>query len=295
MKYPFLAAALLPVFLVGCGDSDEGQKGSFTLGITDAPVDTANKVVISFESVTVKPSEGDAIEFEFDEEKEIDLLSLTGTNSTNLLDGVSLDTGKYQWIRLGVDAEKGDSDSYIELSDGSQKELYIPSGSNTGLKLNKGFTVTEGGSTSFTIDFDLRKSITVAVGEYKLRPTLRIVDNTQVGSISGTVNSTSISAECGGEYVADTATNHGAVYVYSGADVSPVDLQGADTDPLTTAFVKFSDTGYSYEVGFLEAGDYTITYTCGNSGDEPETDETLSYFGTTNVTVTADEKTTHNF
>lgn len=295
MKYPFLAAALLPVFLVGCGDSDDGEKGSFTLGVTDAPVDTANKVVISFEGVIVKPSDGDAIEFEFDEEKEIDLLSLTGTNSTNLLDGVSLDTGDYQWIRLDVDAEKADSDSYIELSDGSQKELYIPSGSNTGLKLNKGFTVTEGGSTSFTIDFDLRKSITEAGGEYKLRPTLRIVDNTQVGSISGTVNSTTISDECGGSYDANTATNHGAVYVYTGADVTPVDLQGADTDPVTAAFVKFSDTRYSYEVGFLEAGDYTITYTCGNSGDEPETDETLSYFGTTNVTVTADEKTTHNF
>lgn len=296
MKYPFLAAAALPFFLVGCGDTSDSDKGSFTLGVTDAPVDTANKVVVRFDSVTVQPSEGDAIEFNFDEAKDIDLLSLTGTNSTNLLEGVSLDTGEYQWIRLGVQAEKDNvMDSYIELSDSSQQELYIPSGSNSGLKLNKGFTVTAGGTISYTIDFDLRKSITEANGEYKLRPTLRIVDNTQVGSISGTVNSTSISAQCGGEYVADTATNHGAVYVYSGADVSPVDLQGTGTDPLTTAFVKFSDASYSYEAGFLEAGEYTITYTCGNAGDEPETAETLSYFGTTNVTVSADEKTTHNF
>ncbi|WP_086481908.1 DUF4382 domain-containing protein [Oceanospirillum sanctuarii] len=295
MKYPFLAAAALPFFLIGCGDTS-GDKGSFTLGVTDAPVDTAAEVVVRFTSVEVHSSSGSTTKFTLDEPRDIDLLQLTGSKSTNLLENVQLDAGEYQWIRLGVQAENGVVDTYIRLTEnGAQEELSIPSGDKSGLKLINGFTVAAGGNNSFTIDFDLRKGLTEANGKYKLGPALRLVDNTQVGSISGTVNSTSISAQCGGEYVADTATNHGAVYVYSGADVSPVDLQGTGTDPLTTAFVKFSDASYSYEAGFLEAGEYTITYTCGNAGDEPETAETLSYFGTTNVTVSADEKTTHNF
>lgn len=293
MKYPILAAAALPLFLVGCGDS--GDSGSMTLSLTDGPVDTANKVVVRFDSVTLKPAEGEAIKFEFEEAKNIDLLTLTGTASTPLLDNVNLDPGKYEWIRLGVQAEKDNvMDSYIELADGSQKELYVPSGSNSGLKLNKGFTVQTGGAVSYTIDFDLRKSITESNGDYKLRPTLRIVDNTEVGSISGTVDATLISNQCVG-YVADTATNHGAVYVFTGADVTPVDLQGTNSDPVTTAFVKYSESSYSYEAGFLEAGDYTLAYTCSNADDIADSAQTLTFAGTTNVTVTADGKTTHNF
>ncbi len=294
MKYPFLAAAALPLFLVGCGDS--GDSGSMTLSLTDGPVDTANKVVVRFDSVTLKPAEGEAIKFDFEEAKDIDLLTLTGTASTPLLDNVNLDPGKYEWIRLGVQAEKDNvMDSYIELADGSQKELYVPSGSNSGLKLNKGFTVQTGGAVSYTIDFDLRKSITESNGDYKLRPTLRIVDNTEVGSISGTVDATVISTECGGGYAADTATNHGAVYVFTGADVTPVDLQGTSSDPVTTAFVKYSESSYSYEAGFLEAGDYTLAYTCSNADDIADSAQTLTFAGTTNVTVTADGKATYNF
>ena len=301
MKYPFLAAALLPVFLVGCGDSNDGEKGSFTLGVTDAPVDTAENVFIRFDSVSIKPSAGDALEFNFTEPKDIDLLQLSGANSTNLLENVQLDAGEYQWIRLGVQAEKdGVMDSYIRLSDSSVKELYIPSGANTGLKLNKSFTVAASGATSFTIDFDLRKSITAPQNDtsvMKLRPTLRIVDNLQVGHIAGTVDSTLISAQCGGGYVADTATNHGAVYVYEGADVIPAELgTTTGTEPLSTAFVTYAEGTYRYEVGFLETGAYTAAYTCNNADDLADTEEGgISFTGNANVTVEADQTATHNF
>ena len=58
----------------------------------------------------------------------------------------------------------------------------------SGLKLNRGFDVPAGGSADFTIDFDLHKSVHMTgSGSYMLRPTLRMVDNIMVGSISGTV------------------------------------------------------------------------------------------------------------
>jgi hypothetical protein len=71
---------------------------------------------------------------------------------------------------------------------GAGHELTIPSGMQSGLKLNRGFDVPAGGSADFTIDFDLHKSVHMTgSGSYMLRPTLRMVDNIMVGSISGTV------------------------------------------------------------------------------------------------------------
>lgn len=70
-----------------------------------------------------------------------------------LLDGVTLNAGRYNWVRLKVNAERGVIDSYIDLLDDSRHSLYIPSGNQTGLKLNRGFDVPEGEMASFTIRF----------------------------------------------------------------------------------------------------------------------------------------------
>lgn len=50
--------------------------------------------------------------------------------------------------------------SYMEMRDGTQVELNIPNGAETGFKLVSGFTVPVGGGVDFTLDSDLRKSIT---------------------------------------------------------------------------------------------------------------------------------------
>jgi hypothetical protein len=53
----------------------------------------------------------------------------------------------------------GVRDSYVVLSGGEECELRVPSGAESGLKLNRGFTLPADGSVALTIDFDLRKSI----------------------------------------------------------------------------------------------------------------------------------------
>ena len=73
--------------------------------------------------------------------------------------------GDYEWIRLIVDNEQDVRDSYVVLTSGEECELRVPSGAESGLKLNRGFTLPADGSVALTIDFDLRKSIHAPPGQ----------------------------------------------------------------------------------------------------------------------------------
>lgn len=294
-----LASAILlsTVGLVaGCGGSSSGSvssTGSFSLSITDGPVDNATNVVVEFTGVSIKPANGEAIVFEFAEAKSIDLLQLQGTASDPLLTGEQLVAGDYEWIRLHVNAAgDGVMDSYMMMDDGTQVELRIPSGGETGLRLVSGFTVAAGGSTNFTIDFDLRKSITNPPGMPSaiLKPALRLVDNMTVGSIEGSVAEALVTQEC-----TDPAAEDGSVYVYPGAGVTPSDIQGLASDPLASALVHLVDGVYTYELGFLPEGDYTLAYTCDAASDDPAVADQLVFVGTATVPVVADLPTSHDF
>jgi len=191
----FLSTLLLTACSDSSDDNEDLSTALLSLNITDAPVDDAEEVVIEFTSVTLLPDEGDEIVFDFIDDEStpdvdegvmsIDLLALQGVASQPLVENVEIPAGSYNQIRLGVNAEyDGVMDSYITI-DATQYELRVPSGSQTGLKLNTPFTVAEGteGMTVadedavYTIDFDLRKSITDPQGQpgYILKPVLRLV------------------------------------------------------------------------------------------------------------------------
>ncbi len=278
------ALALLP----GCGDG--GGTGKLSLAITDAPVDGATAVVVQFTGVEVKPAGGSARSFDFAVPRQIDLMALTGHDSELLLDETEVPSGRYEWVRLMVDAnEDGIADSYIDLDDGSRHELEVPSGDQSGLKLHSGFAVPNGGSANFTVDFDLRKSVHEPMNagdSYKLRPTLRIVDNATSGAIAGTVQS---------ELVPDGCAP--AVYVFTGSGVTPDDVDATAPDPVSSAMPALNvGTGdYDYTVGFLATGPYTVSFTCDADADDPATDDTLVFTGTQGATVTADQTTTVSF
>ena len=278
--------------LLGLGAcmSDSDESGSFTLGVTDAPVDDAESVVVQFTGVEVHSEDGDTERFEFDEARQIDLLSLQGDSSENLLEDEELDAGDYEWIRLNVDAERGTLDSYIQLENGEEHSLFIPSGAETGLKLVSGFTMAAGGTADFTIDFDLRKSVfnpaqEVSGQDYKLRPALRLVDNLEVGTLAGTVT---------GDWANDEDC-HGAVYVYEEHDAETGSL-GSDDEPLASDSVEMNEDGeFIFEVGFLVEGDYTAAFTCEADADEPEEEDDIAFLEALNTSVTAGETTEVTF
>jgi hypothetical protein len=304
-----IAATFVALMLTACGGGGGGDGGSSTgtldLAITDAPVDAAKAVVVEFTGVQLQHAGGERIDYDFvdgsgdPEPRQIDLLALTGGTTELLLDGVTLTAGDYSWIRLKVNAERGVIDSYIDLLDDTRHSLYVPSGSQSGLKLNRGFNVPEDGMASFTIDFDLRKSVhdpSNPADDYILRPTLRLVDGNTDGALTGTVASGIITADpidCSGvDYV-------GAVYVFNVGDaVDDVDGTG---DPVTSAMVP-NDGFYAYTVAFLPEGDYSIAFTCdadiddnAKDADTDVTDGPVNFVGETVATITAGKTTMHDF
>lgn len=273
----------------GGGSSGSDDPASLSLNITDAPVDEALEVVVEFTGVSVKPRDSEAIVFDFDTPRSIDLLALQGNASEPLLTDVEIPSDNYDWIRLAVTAELDQVlDSYITLTNGISHELWVPSGDQTGLKLNSGFTALAGSQYDFTIDFDLRKSVADPVGQAGLilRPSLRLVDNTEAGTLNGSIDANLLSEAC-----ANTTENDGAVYLFTG-DVEPVDMQGTDSDPLTTGLVA---NDWTYEIGFIPMGEYTAAFTCDNDIDTQDAEETLEFHGTSSVTIEADQTTTLDF
>ena len=284
-------AGLLICGLVACGGSDDpDSNGRVSLSITDAPVDDATSVVVQFSGIAFKRAGASAeiVQDLTSAPRQLDLLQYQQGRAALLLDGVTLPAGDYEWIRLIVDDQQGVRDSYLVQTTGEECELRVPSGAESGLKLNRGFTLPADGEVSLTIDFDLRQSIHAPPGQqgstpdctqgYLMRPTLRIVDNANVGAITGTVDSALVTAECLPK-----------AYVFSGADVVPDDIEetvaASDVDPLVVASVVVENgaTAYSYRAAFIPPGAYTVAFTC--SDDDPAADDSLSFLTPQSVTV----------
>lgn len=262
--------------VAACNDSDTAEWGTINLAVTDAPVDGATRVVVAFTGVEIQAADGTRELFTFDPQRQIDLLALQGGGSEILLDGELLPAGRYEWIRLLVNAEPNTPDSFIEFDDGAVHSLSVPSAQ--GLRLVSGFVVAAGGNVDFTIDFDLRRAVVGPPGlggAHLLRPALRLVDNNEVGAIDGIVDLTLITDGCAP-----------AVYVYVGADAAVGDVQ-PDSGPLASARVEQNvNTGdFEYRVAFLEAGDYTVAFTCDALADDPDAADELSFTGGTGQAV----------
>lgn len=290
----------MAAILAGCGggSSGGGATGSLSVAVTDAPVDQANAVVVEFTGIALKPQGGQEIVINFDQPRSIDLLALQGGASASLLDGQTVPAGSYAGMRLLVNAARNNTDSYITLADGTQHSLFIPSGAQSGLKLVSGFTVPANGAASFTIDFDLRKSITspqAPGSDYFLKPALRMVDNAQAGTVAGSVSSATLSdVSCPDQN--DPTQKGNAVYVFSGADVTPDDIDPDTVDPVTTANVTDEGGGVlTYRAAFLSPGAYTVAFTCQAAQDEADRPDTLVFLGTRTIDVTANGITTADF
>jgi Domain of unknown function (DUF4382) len=287
-RFGATCCAVMLAALAGCGgggDSSGDRTGTLRLGLTDAPVDEADAVVVQFTGVELKPAGGAAFSRDFSAPKIIDVLGLQGTMRAMLLDGESVPAGEYEWLRLKVNADPAVRDSYVTIG-GQECEMRIPSGAETGLKLIRGFTVGVGTVTDFTIDFNLRKSVVQPPGQradatacdgqvYLLKPVLRIVDNLQVGAITGLIDASLLTTN---SCVASTA-KPGNVYLFgpvSTTDPAPivpddVDGNAADgADPIASALVS-ADT-FRYTIGFVPPGRYVVAYTCDADDSEIDAD-----------------------
>ncbi len=310
---------LLTLPLAGCNGDGSGSPsapatGEASLAITDAPADNVSRVRVTFDRIELKPKEGSKVSIELDPAVTIEnLLDLTGSNAEPLLGVTTLPAGDYNYVRLFV--QGGSPNSEVEEDTGGVFDLLVPGqqagADNRFLQLVSGFTVPAGGRADFTIDVDLRKALTKPSGQshYLLRPALRIVNNVEVGTIAGTVDPALFNdASCTNDLAADEgvaiylyehdAVGFGDVYVNSAGECQHCN-EGSDTEtsPLTTANVtQDTQTGnYTYEIGFVEAGEYSIALTCQSLDDDPALDDNISFLQSAGLTVMAKQTTEVNF
>jgi len=246
----FLAILLLgAVILFSCSKkSTSPDKGSIAIYLTDAPasIDSVNIVVTQ---VSVHMAGNDSLsgwQTISDTTAYYDLLTLQ--NGANVLfANQQLPAGQYTQIRLII----GNGSNVVV--DGITYPLTIPSGMQTGIKLNHEFTILKGEVYQLLLDFDAEKSIIqTGTGQYKLKPVIRTVPMLLSGDIKGVVIPHAVS-----------------ILTTSGSDT--ISVTQADTS-----------TGFFKIVGLL-AGSYDLKFT----------PESVSYADSTiyNVNVTAGQTT----
>jgi hypothetical protein len=272
----FLAAS-------GCGGdgSDAPGTGALTVGLTDAPVDGASEVVVVFSGIELHHADGRNIDIDFSSAKSIDLLKFQNGATSVLTQDYAVPAGEYQWMRLKVLAAKNSQgESYIKMLSGAQYPLWIPSGSESGLKLVRPFTVAQGSTTRLVIDFDLRKSITAPPGQdpnYIMRPTLRLLDQLQVGTITATVDLAALAAAQLGAGSPVSGCDAG-LYLFAGGAATPDDQDGSATDgpdPVIYKPVPYdgAQTVVALSIPFVEVGSYTVAATCDFDVDAADTND----------------------
>ncbi|AZR74426.1 hypothetical protein BBF96_14135 [Anoxybacter fermentans] len=198
---------LMMLVMAGCGFLNVGNNtdstGSLALFLADAPVNDVQNVFVTIDEVQVYNEENGWLtinDFTSDGgEKTFDLLTLRFDE--DLLGQESLPVGTYTQIRLIVAANEelngqgnysgpNAGKSYIVLKDGTKKDIFIPSGTQTGLKINHTFTIEEGVITQLVLDTDVREMLHSAgkSGKIILRPTaIKVVDKVISGDVEGRV------------------------------------------------------------------------------------------------------------
>lgn len=270
-----ISAVISTLLLSACGSSDSGT-AKLSLSLTDAPATGVTAVNLYINTIELKQN-SDTFAFEINQS--FNLLDLQGSTSQNLLTDVSLPAGQYQYIRLDVNSDL----SSLNVGD-TQHDFDIPSESQSGLKLNSPFTLSANGNANFTLDFDVAKSLSYSNQGYKMRPTIRIVDNNQIGHIAGTVAS---------EIINNCAS--AKVYVFE-SDSAFADMSRT-SGPITSSLVAYNEdqTAYEYELGFLEVGSYRIDLVCGEDDPTVADNAGVTSYANQQVNVAEKQTTTANF
>lgn len=284
----------------GSGSAGVNRLGTVSFGVTDAPVTDAEQVLVAFSQVQIKHEDSDPETLDVTDDGSalvIDLLTLQGAQQTTLIEDARVKAGQYEWIRFIIDPEQ----TQILPSDPASDELLpltVPSGR---IQLIGGFTVPADGIVNYTIDFDLRHSLVkTGAGNYKLKPVLRMTDNSETGHIAGSIDNDTYDgcADINGD------ANNVAMTLFSNeyeagefddadSDSEVMDIldDADDPEPMTAGIVSDTAGDHTFEIGYVTAGTYKLVLTCGS--DDPLADDddsgNLAYEAYTTVTVVAGE------
>lgn len=218
--------SLLPLFLsslllAACGGGGGGYSGgqptqtmgTLAVSMTDAPACgfdavnvTVNKVRVNT-SATATDTDSGWTDITLSPGKKINLLNLTN-GTLDALGQTSLAAGRYNQVRLVLDANTGNATNNSVVLSGTTTEISLdtPSAVQSGIKMNADFTVEAGQRYDLVMDFDACKSIvTKGNGKYALKPVVKVIP-TALNGISGFVSTSLL-----GDGVTVSAQQNGAV------------------------------------------------------------------------------------
>ena len=295
-----VCVALLSL-LAACGGSDTSESSGvsrFSLQVSDAPVDSVQKVCIAIAGLRLHDADGveteqwDPLALLPTENQDgclptgysiptdsngqprflyLDLLRYQQGDTFALLSNSSIPAGTYSQLRLLVEDGRenqleGTDDhpsSYVLDDAGNTLPLEVPSSE---LKLH-GFTAPADGVASFQLEFNLRHAM-VLPGHgtyYKLKPNgVSLLEVATLTTLQGQV----AADLCGG--VLDNA----GVYLYPARGESLLPYLGLNSDapsggPVMTALLQAATdtTAASYRLDYVSAGSYDLQLVCNASAD----------------------------
>ncbi|TFG78442.1 MAG: DUF4382 domain-containing protein [Flavobacteriales bacterium] len=275
----FLSIATVAIFaFIGCTDADDSspEMGRLTVLLTDAPFPTdlvseANVTIYRIEarykgSAHVEEDVEDYMEEEtedmtvedssddMEEDGDTKFITIMEAEYTvNLLDlknGVTaklaeleVTEGTYDLLRVYV---KGVN---VVLADGTEFELTVPSGSQTGIKIfiKPALVVSGGLSSDLLLDFDVCQSFVVkgnsndleGIKGFNFKPVIKVRNLSKSGTLKGTVSS---------------IQEDGSLLGLEGVTISVLNADGSQNT------MSISDDSGGYMVMGLMAGTYTIVF-----------------------------------
>ncbi len=265
IKHGRLALPLLAALAMAACGGESGTAGNgdarVSIRLTDAPGDLKEAWVridrISLKGGPADSASSGSVDLLATRTDWVDLLTLSGGRTSELVNGAVVPAGRYSELRMVV------CEAYVVENDGdvyatrdaalpagvtADGTLHIPSGCSSGFKIKfKGNEPVElsGSSTIMTVDFDVSQSFGHQAGNsgrWIMHPVLHATTVGFAGGIGGTVSVAQGVAlpTCGGGPVAVTA-------------FVPQATAGAET--FTSAVA--ADGRYGITVG---AGTYTMAY-----------------------------------
>lgn len=157
------------------------------LSLTDAPVDDENIAGVYITITGIKYEYINStqwLESNLEAPITLNLLDLRDGKTRDLA-ALELKQGEIEHIRFMLDLDN----CYITFKDDPERKekIEIPSGEQTGFKSTNGFVVGATGETNITADFDVRKSLTLTKKGYKMKPTIKLINNQYAGMIAGNI------------------------------------------------------------------------------------------------------------
>jgi len=218
---------ILLTAIVGCSKDEatgpqQGTTGTLKVLMVDAPA-AYDAVNIVIDSVEAHVTQSDTIKGWTTlnrTSKTYDLLKLANGASA-VIGSAVLPAGKYSQIRLFIG-----SGSNVVVS-GITNALTVPSGAQSGLKLNINADIQADMTYELVLDFDANKSIEANNNKYNLKPTIRTVAIATTGIISGTIS---------------PAVAHPTIWAIAALD----------------SFSTVADTAGIFKLAYLDPGTYSV-------------------------------------